>query len=131
MFLLNIPATIIPTGAPDVDHRTFFLAHVPFGYSLDDISLWRLTLCVGFVVDYSYRDAGKISLHIEGKSPAPVDPRRVEGGRLYHPSIRFRSPPCSSRSLFMGGIPTAAATIRRHHYRRGLTRDSVSLTLTP
>ena len=70
MFLRNIPATIIPTVAlPMSIIGTFSLMYL-FGYSLDNISLMALTLCVGFVVDDAIVMLENISRHIEmGKSP--------------------------------------------------------------
>jgi HAE1 family hydrophobic/amphiphilic exporter-1 len=69
MFLRNIPATIIPSVAlPMSIVGTFSLMYV-FGYSIDNISLMALTLCVGFVVDDAIVMLENISRHIEmGKS---------------------------------------------------------------
>jgi HAE1 family hydrophobic/amphiphilic exporter-1 len=69
-FLRNIPATIIPSIAlPMSIVGTFSLMYV-MGYSLDNISLMALTLCVGFVVDDAIVMLENISRHIEmGKTP--------------------------------------------------------------
>ncbi len=69
MFLRNIPATIIPSVAlPMSIVGTFSLMYL-FGYSIDNISLMALTLCVGFVVDDAIVMLENISRHIEmGKS---------------------------------------------------------------
>ena len=69
IFLRNIPATIIPSVAlPMSIVGTFSLMYV-MGYSLDNISLMALTLCVGFVVDDAIVMLENISRHMEmGKS---------------------------------------------------------------
>ena len=69
VFLRNVPATIIPSVAlPMSIIGTFALMYV-FGYSIDNISLMALTLCVGFVVDDAIVMLENISRHIEmGKS---------------------------------------------------------------
>ena len=69
MFLRNIPATIIPSVAlPMSIVGTFSLMYL-FGYSIDNISLMALTLCVGFVVDDAIVMLENISRHMEmGKS---------------------------------------------------------------
>ena len=51
LFLRNIPATIIPSVALPMSIIGTFSVMYVFGYSLDNISLMALTLCVGFVVD--------------------------------------------------------------------------------
>jgi len=70
IFLRNIPATVIPSVAlPMSIVGTFSLMYV-MGYSLDNISLMALTLCVGFVVDDAIVMLENISRHIEmGKTP--------------------------------------------------------------
>ncbi len=69
IFLRNIPATAIPAIAlPMSIVGTFSLMYV-LGYSLDNISLMALTLCVGFVVDDAIVMLENISRHVEmGKS---------------------------------------------------------------
>ena len=69
VFLRNIPATIIPSVAlPMSIIGTFSLMYL-FGYSLDNISLMALTLCVGFVVDDAIVMLENISRHMDtGKS---------------------------------------------------------------
>ncbi|HEX9398253.1 MAG TPA: efflux RND transporter permease subunit [Burkholderiales bacterium] len=70
IFLRNVPATFIPSVAlPMSIVGTFSLMYV-FGYSLDNISLMALTLCVGFVVDDAIVMLENISRHVEmGKTP--------------------------------------------------------------
>src|SRR5712692_8605551 len=105
MFLRNIPATIIPTVAlPMSIIGTFSLMYL-FGYSLDNISLMALTLCVGFVVDDAIVMLENISRHIEmGKSPLQAT---FEGSKEV--SFTILSMTISLAAvfipvLFMGGI---------------------------
>ena len=65
VFLRNVPATLIPAVAlPMSIVGTFAFMHM-FGYSIDNISLMALTLCVGFVVDDAIVMLENISRHIE------------------------------------------------------------------
>jgi len=69
IFLRNIPATIIPSVALPMSIVGTFSVMYVLGYSLDNISLMALTLCVGFVVDDAIVMLENISRHIEmGKS---------------------------------------------------------------
>jgi len=70
IFLRNVRATIIPSVALPISIiGTFALMYV-LDYSLDNLSLMALTLCVGFVVDDAIVMLENISRHIEmGKSP--------------------------------------------------------------
>jgi HAE1 family hydrophobic/amphiphilic exporter-1 len=69
LFLRNIPATVIPTIALPMSIIGTFAVMYLFGYSLDNISLMALTLCVGFVVDDAIVMLENITRHIEqGKS---------------------------------------------------------------
>src|SRR5438477_1673697 len=66
LFLRNVSATIIPTLAlPMCIVGTFSVMYL-FNYSLDNISLMALTLCVGFVVDDAIVMLENITRHIEG-----------------------------------------------------------------
>ncbi|MGB7541910.1 MAG: efflux RND transporter permease subunit [Burkholderiales bacterium] len=69
-FLRNVRATLIPSIAlPIAIVGTFALMYL-LDYSLDNLSLMALTLCVGFVVDDAIVMLENISRHIEmGKSP--------------------------------------------------------------
>ncbi len=69
VFLRNVPATIIPSVAlPLSIVGTFGVMHL-CGYSVNNISLMALILCVGFVVDDAIVMLENISRHIEmGKS---------------------------------------------------------------
>src|SRR3990167_115518 len=69
LFLRNIPATIIPSVALPMSIIGTFSVMYLFGYSLDNISLMALTLCVGFVVDDAIVMLENITRHLEqGKS---------------------------------------------------------------
>jgi len=69
LFLRNIPATLIPSVALPMSIVGTFAAMYALGYSLDNISLIALTLCVGFVVDDAIVMLENISRHMEaGKS---------------------------------------------------------------
>ncbi len=70
VFLRNVRATLIPSIAlPIAILGTFAMMYV-LNFSLDNLSLMALTLCVGFVVDDAIVMLENISRHIEmGKSP--------------------------------------------------------------
>ncbi|MGH8324041.1 MAG: efflux RND transporter permease subunit, partial [Steroidobacteraceae bacterium] len=70
LFLRNLRATIIPSLALPMSIVGTFAIMYPFGYSLDNLSLMALTLCVGFVVDDAIVMLENISRHLEmGKPP--------------------------------------------------------------
>src|SRR5678809_1200730 len=69
IFLRNIPATVIPALALPMSIIGTFAVMYVLGYSLDNISLMALTLCVGFVVDDAIVMLENVSRHMEmGKS---------------------------------------------------------------
>ena len=69
LFLRNLPATIIASFALPMSIIGTFSVMYVLGYSLDNISLMALTLCVGFVVDDAIVMLENITRHIEkGKS---------------------------------------------------------------
>src|SRR6266508_1741252 len=133
IFLRNIPATVIPTVAlPMSSIGTVSLMYL-FGYSLDNISLMALTLCVGFVVDDAIVMLENISRHIEmGKSPlqAPFDGSKEVAFTILSMTISLAA--VFIPVLFMGGIlgrllHEFAVTI----IVAVLISGFVSLTLTP
>ncbi len=69
LFLRNFSATLIPSLAlPMSIVGTFAIMHL-FGFSLNNLSLMALTLCVGFVVDDAIVMLENISRHMDmGKS---------------------------------------------------------------
>jgi len=133
IFLRNIAATVIPSIAlPLCIVGTFAVMYV-FGYSLDNISLMALTLCVGFVVDDAIVMLENITRHIEmGKS---VMQATLEGSREIVFTIISMTISLAAvfiPVMFMGGIlgrllHEFAVTI----ITAVLLSGFVSLTLTP
>src|SRR5204862_5199845 len=69
VFLRSASATIIPSLALPLSIVGTFAVMYAFSYSLDNLSLMALTLCVGFVVDDAIVMLENITRHIEmGKS---------------------------------------------------------------
>jgi HAE1 family hydrophobic/amphiphilic exporter-1 len=69
LFLRNLSATAIPSVALPLSIAGTFAVMYALGYSLDNISLMALTLCVGFVVDDAIVMLENIARHMEsGKS---------------------------------------------------------------
>jgi HAE1 family hydrophobic/amphiphilic exporter-1 len=133
LFLRNIPATIIPSIAlPLCIIGTFAVMYV-FGYSLDNISLMALTLCVGFVVDDAIVMLENITRHLEqGKSvmQATLDGSREIVFTIISMTISLAA--VFIPVMFMGGIlgrllHEFAVTI----ITAVLLSGFVSLTLTP
>jgi HAE1 family hydrophobic/amphiphilic exporter-1 len=133
IFLRNIPATIIPSIALPMSIIGTFAVMYAFGYSLDNISLMALTLCVGFVVDDAIVMLENITRHIEmGKSvlQATLDGSREIVFTIISMTISLAA--VFIPVLFMGGIlgrllHEFAVTIMAAVLISGL----VSLTLTP
>jgi len=65
LFLRNLSATLIPAIALPMSIIGTFAVMYLFGFSLDNISLMALTLCVGFVVDDAIVMLENITRHIE------------------------------------------------------------------
>jgi HAE1 family hydrophobic/amphiphilic exporter-1 len=133
LFLRNIPATIIPALALPMSIIGTFSVMYVFGYSLDNISLMALTLCVGFVVDDAIVMLENITRHLEqGKS---VMQATLEGSREIVFTIISMTISLAAvfiPVLFMGGIlgrllHEFAVTIMAAVLISGF----VSLTLTP
>jgi hydrophobic/amphiphilic exporter-1 (mainly G- bacteria), HAE1 family len=133
LFLRNIPATIIPACALPMSIIGTFAVMYLFGYSLDNISLMALTLCVGFVVDDAIVMLENITRHIEqGKS---VMQATLEGSKEIVFTIISMTISLAAvfiPVLFMGGIlgrllEEFAVTIMAAVLISGF----VSLTLTP
>src|SRR5262249_11442760 len=133
LFLRNIPATVIPALALPTSIIGTFAVMYLFGYSLDNISLMALTLCVGFVVDDAIVMLRNITRHVEqGKN---VLQATLAGSReiVFHCIAMTLSLAAVFRPvLFMGGIlgrllHEFAVTIMAAVLISGF----VSLTLTP
>jgi hydrophobic/amphiphilic exporter-1 (mainly G- bacteria), HAE1 family len=132
-FLRSASATIIPSLAlPLSIIGTFALMYV-FGYSLDNLSLMALTLCVGFVVDDAIVMLENITRHMEmGKSrlQATLDGSKEIGFTIVSMTLSLAA--VFIPVLFMGGIlgrllKEFAVTI----IVAVLISGVVSLTLTP
>jgi HAE1 family hydrophobic/amphiphilic exporter-1 len=132
-FLRSASATLIPSLAlPLSIVGTFALMYV-FGYSLDNLSLMALTLCVGFVVDDAIVMLENITRHMEmGKSrlQATLDGSKEIGFTIVSMTLSLAA--VFIPVLFMGGIlgrllKEFAVTI----IVAVLISGVVSLTLTP
>jgi hydrophobic/amphiphilic exporter-1 (mainly G- bacteria), HAE1 family len=133
LFLRNIPATVIPSIAlPMCVIGTFSVMYL-FDFSIDNISLMALTLCVGFVVDDAIVMLENITRHIEqGKSvlQATLDGSREIVFTIISMTLSLAA--VFIPVLFMGGIlgrllHEFAVTI----IAAVLLSGFVSLTLTP
>jgi len=70
LFLRTVSATFIPSIALPITIAGTFAGMSAFGYSLDNLSLMALTLCVGFVVDDAIVMLENIMRHVEaGENP--------------------------------------------------------------
>jgi HAE1 family hydrophobic/amphiphilic exporter-1 len=70
LFLRTVSATFIPSIALPITIAGTFAGMAAFGFSLDNLSLMALTLCVGFVVDDAIVMLENIVRHVEeGKLP--------------------------------------------------------------
>ncbi|HUQ76447.1 MAG TPA: efflux RND transporter permease subunit [Burkholderiales bacterium] len=133
LFLRNVAATIIPSLALPLCIVGTFAVMYLLGYSLDNISLMALTLCVGFVVDDAIVMLENITRHIEqGKSvmQATLDGSREIVFTIISMTISLAA--VFIPVLFMGGIlgrllNEFAVTIMAAVLISGI----VSLTLTP
>lgn len=133
VFLRNLSATIIPSLALPMSIIGTFAIMYPFGYSLDNLSLMALTLCVGFVVDDAIVMLENISRHMEmGKTAlqATLDGSREIGFTILSMTLSLAA--VFIPVLFMGGIigrllHEFAVTI----VSAVLVSGFVSLTLTP
>jgi hydrophobe/amphiphile efflux-1 (HAE1) family protein len=133
IFLRNISATIIPSLALPMSIVGTFAIMYPFGYSLDNLSLMALTLCVGFVVDDAIVMLENISRHMEmGKTAmqATFDGAREIGFTILSMTLSLAA--VFIPIMFMGGIigrllHEFAVTI----VAAVLVSGFVSLSLTP
>jgi HAE1 family hydrophobic/amphiphilic exporter-1 len=133
VFLRNLSATLIPSVALPMSIIGTFAVMYLLGYSLDNISLMALTLCVGFVVDDAIVMLENISRHMEaGKSrlQAALDGSREIAFTILSMTISLAA--VFIPVFFMGGIVGRllhefAVTI----IAAVLISGFVSLTLTP
>jgi HAE1 family hydrophobic/amphiphilic exporter-1 len=133
LFLRNIPATVIPSIALPMSIIGTFSVMYLFNFSIDNISLMALTLCVGFVVDDAIVMLENITRHLEqGKSvlQATLDGSREIVFTIISMTLSLAA--VFIPVLFMGGIlgrllNEFAVTI----IAAVLLSGFVSLTLTP
>ncbi len=133
IFVRNLSATIIPSLALPLSLVGTFAVMALLGYSLDNLSLMALTLCVGFVVDDAIVMLENIVRHMENGEP-PMQ-AALRGSREIGFTIISMTLSLSAvfiPVLFMGGLlgrllHEFAVTI----VVAVLTSGFVSLTLTP
>jgi len=133
LFLRNIPATFIPSIALPMSIIGTFSVMYLFDFSIDNISLMALTLCVGFVVDDAIVMLENITRHLEqGKSvlQATLDGSKEIVFTIISMTLSLAA--VFIPVLFMGGIlgrllHEFAVTI----IAAVLLSGFVSLTLTP
>jgi hydrophobic/amphiphilic exporter-1 (mainly G- bacteria), HAE1 family len=133
LFLRNLSATVIPSLALPLSIVGTFAVMYLLGYSLDNLSLMALTLCVGFVVDDAIVMLENIVRHMEmGKSrmQAALDGAREIGFTIVSMTLSLTA--VFIPVLLMGGI------IGRLFHEFAVTigvailvSGFVSLTLTP
>jgi HAE1 family hydrophobic/amphiphilic exporter-1 len=133
LFLRNLSATLIPSLALPMSIIGTFAAMSLLGYSLDNLSLMALTLCVGFVVDDAIVMLENIVRHMENGEPpmqAALNGSREIGFTIISMTLSL----CAVfiPVLFMGGLlgrllhEFAVTTVVAV-----LVSGFVSLTLTP
>jgi HAE1 family hydrophobic/amphiphilic exporter-1 len=133
LFLRNLSATLIPSLALPMSIVGTFSVMYLAGFSLNNISLMALTLCVGFVVDDAIVMLENINRHMEmGKSAmqATLDGAREVGFTIVSMTLSLAA--VFIPVLFMSGIlgkllHEFAVTIMA----AVLVSGFVSLTLTP
>ena len=69
LFLRNVRAALIPSIAIPMSFAGTFVVMYLLGFSVDNLSLMALTLCVGFVVDDAIVVLENISRHLEKRPP--------------------------------------------------------------
>ncbi|NLI82761.1 MAG: multidrug efflux RND transporter permease subunit [Deltaproteobacteria bacterium] len=105
LFLRSLSATVIPSLAVPLSVIGTFGVMYLFGYSLDNLSLMALTLCVGFVVDDAIVMLENIVRHMEmgkGKLQAAFDGAREIGFTIVSMTLSLAA--VFLPLLFMGGI---------------------------
>lgn len=132
-FLGNVPTTIIASLSLPVSILGTFAAMKMFGFTLNNISLMALTLCVGFVVDDAIVVMENIVRHVEmGETPmeAALNGSREIGFTVVSMTVSLIA--VFIPVLLMGGI------IGRLFFEFGVTMSVailisgfVALTLTP
>ena len=133
LFLRNVSATIIPSLALPMSIMGTFAVMYLLGYSLDNLSLMALTLCVGFVVDDAIVMLENIFRHLEmGKSrmQAALDGSKEIAFTILSMTLSLTA--VFIPLLFMGGI--LGRLLKEFAVTIGvaiLVSGFVSLTLSP
>jgi len=105
IFLRNISATVIPSLALPMSIIGTFAAMAVFGYSIDNLSLMALTLCVGFVVDDAIVMLENIVRHMEnGVAPMAAALRGAKEIGFTIVSMTLSLSAVFIPVLFMGGL---------------------------
>src|SRR5215471_5197899 len=133
VFLRTLSATFIPSIALPIAIIGTFAGMSAMGYSLDNLSLMALTLCVGFVVDDAIVMLENIMRHVEAGEP--VYQASLVGAKEVSftiPSMTMALAAVFIPVVFMGGVVGKllhefAVTIIIAVFVSGV----VSLTLTP
>ena len=105
LFLRNVSATVIPSLALPMSIMGTFGVMYMLGFSLDNLSLMAITLCVGFVVDDAIVMLENIFRHLEmGKSrlQAALDGSKEIGFTILSMTLSLAA--VFIPLLFMGGI---------------------------
>ena len=105
LFLRNLSATVIPSLALPFSIVGTFAVMYALDYSLDNLSMMALTLCVGFVVDDAIVMLENIVRHMEKGTPplqAAFDGSREVGFTILSMTLSLAA--VFIPVLFMGGI---------------------------
>ena len=133
LFLRNLSATVIPSLALPLSIIGTFAVMYMLDYSLDNLSLMALTLCVGFVVDDAIVMLENIVRHMEMGKPAmraALDGAREIGFTIVSMTLSLTA--VFIPVLFMGGL--IGRLFNEFAVTIGiaiLVSGFVSLTLTP
>jgi hydrophobe/amphiphile efflux-1 (HAE1) family protein len=133
IFLRTLSATFIPAIALPISVIGTFAGMSALGYSLDNLSLMALTLCVGFVVDDAIVMLENIMRHVEMGEPAyEASLKGSQEVAFTIPSMTISLAAVFIPVVFMGGIVGKllhefAVTI----VIAVLVSGVVSMTLTP
>ena len=133
VFLRNVSATIIPALAVPLSIVGTFAVMYLLGYTIDNISLMALTLCVGFVVDDAIVMLENIVRHMEtgmGRMEAALKGAGEIGFTILSMTVSLVA--VFIPVLFMGGV--VGRLLHEFAVVIGaavLVSGVVSLTLTP
>ena len=125
LFLRTLAATLIPSVAMPMSVIGTFAVMYLCGFSVDNLSLMALTLCVGFVVDDAIVVLENIIRHIENGEP--VREAALRGSSEIGFTVLSMTVSLAAvfiPILFYGRIvrPLAARVRRHHHFRHSRLR---------